>query len=119
VLLPVASPPAFSGFILRGGLAAFNLLTRPNRVYLRYLTCSPHEFPPTPLLVSTLAWLHVEQAIYMVNSFQFTRSARIILAYRALAGGNEKPFQHAVRVWLVLPCQGVLGPALGLPENIH
>jgi hypothetical protein len=25
-----------SGFILRGGLAAFDLLTRPNRVHLRY-----------------------------------------------------------------------------------
>ena len=26
----------FSGFILRGGLATFDLLTRPNRVHLRY-----------------------------------------------------------------------------------
>jgi len=25
-------------------------------------------------------WLHVEQAIYMVNSFQFTRSTSLILA---------------------------------------
>ena len=36
VHLPVATPPAFSGFILRGGLAAFDLLTRPNRVHFRY-----------------------------------------------------------------------------------
>jgi hypothetical protein len=28
-----------------------------------------------------------EQAIYMVNSFQFTRSARLILAYRPLGSG--------------------------------
>ena len=34
--LPVASSTVFSGFILRGGLAAFALLTRPNRVHLRY-----------------------------------------------------------------------------------
>ena len=33
---PVASSPAFAGFILLGRLAAFDLLTRPNRVYLRY-----------------------------------------------------------------------------------
>ena len=36
VHLPVASSPAFTGFILRGRLAAFDLLTRPNRVHLRY-----------------------------------------------------------------------------------
>jgi hypothetical protein len=32
------------------------------------------------LLGPPLARLHAEQAIYMVNSFQFTRSARLILA---------------------------------------
>ena len=37
--------------------------------------------PPAPLLRLTLVRLHAEQAIYMVNSFQFTRSARLILAY--------------------------------------
>ena len=41
------------------------------------LACSPPEFSPTPLLELTLVWLHAEQAIYMVNSFQFTRSARL------------------------------------------
>ena len=45
------------------------------------LACSPPE-SPAPLLVLALVRLHVEQAIYMVNSFQFTRSARLILAYR-------------------------------------
>ena len=30
-----------------------------------------------------------EQAIYMVNSFQFTRSARLILAHRPLGSGGS------------------------------
>jgi hypothetical protein len=42
------------------------------------LTGSPPD-SPVPLLKPTLVWLHVEQAIYIVNSFQFTRSARLIL----------------------------------------
>jgi len=33
---------------------------------------------PIPRLLGYMS----EQAIYMVNSFQFTRSARLILAYR-------------------------------------
>ena len=45
------------------------------------LTGSPPQ-SPIPLLESALVRLHAEQAIYMVNSFQFTRSARLILAYR-------------------------------------
>jgi len=45
------------------------------------LTCSPHESLTAPLLKPTLVRLHVEQAIYTVNSFQFTRSAKLILAY--------------------------------------
>ena len=35
---------------------------------------------PIPRLLGYMS----EQAIYMVNSFQFTRSARLILAYRPL-----------------------------------
>src|SRR5689334_8498831 len=42
------------------------------------LTCSPPD-SPVPLLKPTLVRLHAEQAIYMVNSFQFTRSARLTL----------------------------------------
>jgi hypothetical protein len=45
------------------------------------LACSPCESLPAPLLKPTLARLRAEQAIYTVNSFQFTRSARLILAY--------------------------------------
>ena len=64
-----------------GGLATFAFLSRPNRVHLRYgsRVCLPSR--TTPLLRLTLVRLHAEQAIYMVNSFQFTRSARLILAY--------------------------------------
>ena len=45
------------------------------------LACSPPD-SPVPSLELALVRLHAEQAIYMVNSFQFTRSARLILAYR-------------------------------------
>jgi hypothetical protein len=45
------------------------------------LACSPCESLPAPLLKPTLARLRAEQAIYTVNSFQFTRSTRLILAY--------------------------------------
>jgi hypothetical protein len=31
-----------------------------------------------------------EQAIYMVNSFQFTRSTRLILAYRPSGSGKTR-----------------------------
>ena len=83
VLLPVASPPV-SGFIISGGLATFNRVTRPNRVYVTLrLAGSPFEASSVRLLARTLDWLHVEQAIYMVNTFQFTRSARLILALQS------------------------------------
>src|ERR1035437_5480610 len=81
--LPVASPPV-SGFILVGGLAPSVFLSRPNRVHLR---CGS-RVRPLPMLRQmdcsiprSLGYMS-EQAIYMVNSFQFTRSARLILAYR-------------------------------------
>ena len=67
VHLPVATPPAFSGFILRGGLAAFDLLTRPNRVHFRYgsrvrLPSSPqfHYWNPLPFGYMLNRQLHDE-----------------------------------------------------------
>jgi len=47
----------------------------------------PTEFSPVPLLEPTLVWLRCRTGNYMVNSFQFTRSARLILAHRASASG--------------------------------
>src|SRR5713226_4961895 len=44
------------------------------------LACLPPELA-SPLLELALVRLHAEHAIYLVNSFQFTRSARLILAY--------------------------------------
>jgi hypothetical protein len=52
-----------------------------HQVHLRYGSRVCFASSPAPLLVLTLAQLHVEQAIYTVNSFQFTRSTRLILAY--------------------------------------
>jgi hypothetical protein len=46
------------------------------------LTCSPRKASPTGSLRSALARLLVERVIYKVNSFQFTRSARLSLALR-------------------------------------
>ena len=57
------------------------------------LTGSPPD-SPAPLPKPTLVRLHVEQAIYMVNSFQFTRSARLLLASDregALVGSVSMP----------------------------
>ena len=54
------------------------------------LACSPPESSPASLLKLALVRLHAEQAIYMVNSFQFTRSARLILAYRPLGSGGVR-----------------------------
>ena len=68
-----------SGFILVGGLATFVFLSRPNRVHLRYGSRVRLPSRSGPLLVPPLVRLHAEQAIYMVNSFQFTKSARLIL----------------------------------------
>ncbi len=66
-----------SGFVPVGGLATFVFLSRPNRVHLRYGSRVRLPSSPASLLRLTLVRLHVEQAIYTVNSFQFTRSARL------------------------------------------
>ncbi len=53
----------------------------PGSLALR-LTCSPHEASPAGLLLLTLAWLIVERAINNVYTFQYTRSARLVLAHQ-------------------------------------
>src|SRR5450759_417809 len=80
--LLIASPP-ISGFILSGGLATFNSVTRPNRVRLRYgsQVCFPGFRQPDYADSLRFSYMH-ERAIYMVNSFQFTRSARLSLVYQ-------------------------------------
>src|SRR5664280_2485580 len=80
--LLIASPP-ISGFILSGGLATFTGVTRPNRVRLRYgsQVCFPGFRQPVYADSLRFRYMH-ERAIYMVNSFQFTRSARLSLVYQ-------------------------------------
>ena len=46
------------------------------------LACLPPQFRPTHCSDSRPFGYMLERAIYMVNSFQFTRSARLILAYQ-------------------------------------
>ena len=64
----------------RTGHLRIPIEAEPGSLALR-LTCSPPD-SPAALRLLALVRLHAEQAIYMVNSFQFTRSARLILAYR-------------------------------------
>src|ERR1039458_8381282 len=79
--LLIASPP-ISGFILFGRLATSISVTRPNRVRLRYdsQVCFP-GFHQTDCSASLrFSYMH-ERAIYTVNSFQFTTSAKLRLGY--------------------------------------
>lgn len=80
-----------------GGLATFVFLSRPNRVHLRYGSRVRLTGQPAPLLGLAPARLHAEQAIYTVNSFQFTRSTRLILAYPT-NGRRMQPASQAVPV---------------------
>ena len=114
MLLPVASSPAFSGFILRGGLAAFDLLTRPNRVY----SITAHVFAAR-VLASSITGTHARLATcrtgnYMVNSFQSTRSARLILAYRALASGLLEVWEYCYTA----PRPGLFNPLVSIIPSV-
>ncbi len=87
VHLPVASPPVLCWLhpARRTGRLRFANEAESGSLALR-LACSPCEFPPTPLLRSTLAW-PPRTGNYMANSFQFTSSASLIPAHRAPASG--------------------------------
>ena len=95
--LPVASL-AVSGFVLRGSLATLVSLSRPNRVYS--ITARVFAFRVLAKQIAPLRarWATCRTGNYMVNSFQFTRSTRLILAYRALASGWTG-FSHLLIVW--------------------
>jgi len=81
LLAPIPSP-SIAGFRILGRLATHSLCNEaePGSLALR-LACSPREASPTALLLFTLAWLIVERAINNVYTFQYTRSARLILAH--------------------------------------
>src|SRR5271170_7275012 len=71
---------------LSGGLATLHCISGPNRVRLRCgLRVRPGKASPEGLLPLALAGLLVERVIYKVNSFQFTRSTRLILALQSSA----------------------------------
>ncbi len=57
-------------------------VTRPNRVRLRYGShVRRTRLRAADRSVNALDWLPVERVIHRVNSFQFTRSARLNLAH--------------------------------------
>src|ERR1035441_397473 len=66
-----------------GGLATFTGVTGAKRVRLRYgsQVCSPGFHQPDCSDSLRFRYMY-ERAIYMVNSFQFTRSARLSLVYQ-------------------------------------
>ena len=78
-------PHRYQASPLSGGLATFTWLTGPKQVRLRCGSrVRPGKASSAGLLPPTLAGLLVERVIYKVNSSQFTRSARLILALQTL-----------------------------------
>ena len=113
-----------------GGLATFVFLSRPNRVHLRYGSRVRLASPPAPLLELAPARLRVEQAIYTMNSFQFIRSTRLLLAYptsgrrtvlafpRTTSIADSPYFHPHSSVEFSLRCQlGVLNLERALPSR--
>jgi hypothetical protein len=79
--LLVASPPV-TGFILLGRLATFNNITRPNPVASATARRFASPVSTRWITPSRLRFRYTyERAIYMGNSFQFTRSARLCLVF--------------------------------------
>jgi len=87
--LLIASPPV-SGFILSGGLATSTSVTRPNRVRWRYgsQVCFPGFHQPDCSDSLRFRYMH-ERAIYTVDSFRSTRSARLSLVHQMNADKKE------------------------------
>ena len=82
-----------SGFIIFGRLATSISVTRPNRVRLRYgsQVCFPGFHQPDCSDSLRFRYMH-ERAIYMVNSFQFTRSARLSLVFQRAPRNSKLAF---------------------------
>jgi hypothetical protein len=79
---PKHDPP--NGLVAAAAVATSVFLSRPNRVHLHCgsRVCPYQGFAKTDYSIPRLLGYMSEQAIYMVNSFQFPRSARLILAHR-------------------------------------
>jgi hypothetical protein len=89
-LVPLVASPPVAGFLFFGRLATFYSVTRPNRVRLRY--GSPVCFPGFHQMDCSIPLRFrytYERAIYMVNSFQFTRSARLSLVFQSRKARKE------------------------------
>ncbi len=99
-----------SGFIQPGRLAASPLRNeaKTGSLALR-LTCSPHQASSGRLLCRTLAWLLVERAIYKGNSFQFTRTPRLILALQVPAKIRRGPALRTLEYWGLISIEASAG----------
>ena len=91
--MPVASSPIV-GFAPLDGLATADCVTRLNRVHACALRLTSSHIPELhrsglPKPMSGL--LHVKQAIYMANSFQFASCAKLHLAYPMHANNTKGP----------------------------
>jgi hypothetical protein len=115
VLLPVASP-SMSGFttVWRAGHLPWHNGAESSSLALRLASSPQQGFARADCSPLALAGLLVERVIYKVNSSQFTRSARLILALQTL------PFMSATVRKAHRPRQGAgTGMLRELPERIH
>ena len=100
-------PPWTTGFTISGRLAALHLcVTRPNRVHLRYGS-HIHSAGLRPASCQPPASLPVERAIYRMNTSQFIRSARLILAHQS---AQRKPRNGVQRQTDLIPDPSVSRP---------
>lgn len=77
-------------------------LTRPTRVRFRYGSrVRPSKASSAELLPPTLAGLLVERVIHKVNSFQFTRSARLALALQSISRKRKNSALPVMLGWII------------------
>jgi len=76
---------ACTGFTISGRMATPIEVTRPNRVHFHYGSwIRPPELRLRRYQSQPSGFLHIQPTIYMVSSFQLTRSAKLSLAHQKL-----------------------------------
>ena len=95
-------PAEYQASSIFGRLATSTSVTRPNRVHLRYgsQVCFPGFRQPDYSDSLRFSYMH-ERAIYMVNSFQFTRSARLSLVFQSRKDAKNTSEAAGFGLWSV------------------